>query len=116
MEIVVPEIALPDAGLSDPVRRSIRGALERMYGNQIDRVILFGSRARGDAHADSDYDVALFLKTLPDFWKEMHRLADLGFDLLDEMDVLLDVKPFPAEAYHERTPLMYEVRRDGIDL
>ena len=46
----------------------------------------------------------------------MHRLADLGFDLLDEMDVLLDVKPFPAEAYHERTPLMYEVRRDGVDL
>jgi predicted nucleotidyltransferase len=33
-----------------------------MYGERIERVVLFGSRARGDAHEDSDYDVAVFLR------------------------------------------------------
>ena len=41
-------------------------ALGEIYGNQIDCVVLFGSRARGDARPDSDYDVAVFLKSLPD--------------------------------------------------
>jgi predicted nucleotidyltransferase len=36
-----------------------------MYGERAERVVLFGSRARGDAHRDSDYDVAVFLRTWP---------------------------------------------------
>ena len=30
-------------------------------GERIERVVLFGSYARGDARADSDYDVLVFL-------------------------------------------------------
>lgn len=43
-----------------------RAALDEAYGNRIQRVVLFGSRARGDAGEDSDYDVAVFLKDLAD--------------------------------------------------
>ena len=50
----------------DPVLKRYRAVLDDMYGTQIERVILFGSRARGDARLDSDYDIALFLKSLPD--------------------------------------------------
>ena len=52
--------------IDDPVLVRFRKALGEIYGNQIDRVVLFGSRARGDARPDSDYDVAVFLKSLPD--------------------------------------------------
>jgi hypothetical protein len=59
-------------------RRSIlvrfRQALDEMYGNQIERVVLFGSRARGDARPASDYDVAVFLKSLSDRWAKLDRL------------------------------------------
>jgi predicted nucleotidyltransferase len=34
-----------------------------MYGDRIERVVLFGSRARGDAQENSDYDVAVFLRS-----------------------------------------------------
>ena len=49
---------LPDAHLLT----RYRAALDNLYGDRIERVVLFGSRARGDAHMDSDYDVAVFLR------------------------------------------------------
>ena len=53
----------------DPILRRFRAALDRLYGDRIERVVLFGSRARGDAREDSDYDVAVFLKRLADRWQ-----------------------------------------------
>ena len=79
-------------------------------------MVLFGSRARGDARSDSDYDVAVFFKALPDQRKEQDRLADLRVDLIDETGAFFDTRPFPIAAYSDRTPLMHEIRRDGLDL
>jgi predicted nucleotidyltransferase len=57
----------------DPVLRRFRTALDEIYGSEIDRVVLFGSRARGDAQDDSDYDVAVFFLrrggVLPTTWR-----------------------------------------------
>jgi uncharacterized protein len=100
----------------DPILERFRAALEDMYGSRLDRAVLFGSRARSEARADSDYDVAVFLKFLPDRWAEMDRLAKLRVDFLDETDAFFDAKPYPAEAYYERSPLMHEIRRDGREL
>jgi hypothetical protein len=46
---------------ADPVLKRFRAALDTLYGDRIERVVLFGSRARGDAR--EDYDVAVFLVT-----------------------------------------------------
>jgi uncharacterized protein len=100
----------------DPILERLRAALKQLYGDRLDRAVLFGSRARGDARPDSDYDVAVFLKSLPDRWAELDRLAKLRVDFLDETDAFFDAKPYPAEAYHERSPLMLEIRRDGLEL
>ena len=102
--------------LSDPVLKRFRAALDQIYGERIERVVLFGSRARGDAHDDSDYDIAVFLHDLTDRWRELDRLADLRIDILDETEAFIDAKPYPAGAYLERTSLMREIRRDGVDL
>ncbi|MGH6840757.1 MAG: nucleotidyltransferase domain-containing protein [Methylocella sp.] len=100
----------------DPILNRYRAALDEIYGDQLERVVLFGSRARGDAHPHSDYDVAIFLKSLPDRWAELDRLARLRVDFLDETDAFFDTKPYPAEAYLERSPLMLEIRQDGLEL
>lgn len=101
---------------NDPVLRRFRAALEAIYGKRIERVVLFGSRARGDARQDSDYDVAVFLRDLTDRWPELNRLADLSTEILDETGEFVHAMPYRAGSYEERTPLMHEIRTDGIDL
>ena len=100
----------------DPVLTRFKSALEEIYGDRMERVVLFGSRARGDARPDSDYDVAVFLKDIPDIWQERHRLADLRVDFIDDTGAFFDAKPFPATAYRDRTPLMHAIVHDGLTL
>ncbi|WP_292533698.1 nucleotidyltransferase domain-containing protein [Methylocystis sp.] len=47
---------------ADPILTRFRAALARTYGERLERAVVFGSRARGDARQDSDYDIAVFLR------------------------------------------------------
>jgi uncharacterized protein len=78
--------------------------------------VLFGSRARGDARTDSDYDVAVFLRDLTDRPAELNRLADLGTDILTETGEFIHAMPYRAGSYNARTPLMLALRSEGVDL
>lgn len=100
----------------DPILMHFRTALDRVYGPRLERVVLFGSRARGDARPDSDYDVAVFLRDMPDRAKEMNRLADLSTDILYDAGEFIHAMPYGAGSYNDHTPLMHEIRKDGIDL
>jgi uncharacterized protein len=101
----------------DPILKRFRAALDEMYGERLERVVLFGSRVRGDARDDSDYDVAVFLKDLTDRRPELDPLADLSTDILDETGEFIHAMPYRAGSYDdERTPLMHEIRTSGIDL
>jgi predicted nucleotidyltransferase len=100
----------------DPILTRFRAALDEIYGARLERVVLFGSRARGEARLDSDYDVAVFLKSLPDRWTELDRLADLRVRFIDDTGAFFDAKPYPTAAYGDQTPLMHEIRREGLDL
>ncbi len=103
----------------NPVLTKFRAALSEIYGVRLERVVLFGSRARGEARPDSDYDVAVFLNGMngsSDRWAELHRLAALRVKFIDETGAFFDAKPYPAGAYREHSPLMHEIRRDGLDL
>jgi predicted nucleotidyltransferase len=100
----------------DPILARFRAAVTEMFGDRVERVVLFGSRARGDYREDSDYDVALFLRDMPDRAAEMGRLAEVETDILYDTGSVINALPFPAGAYQERTGFMQEVRRDGLDL
>ena len=102
-------------GNHDPILRRVRAPLDELYGERIERVVLFGSRARGEAHEESDYDIAVFLKDLTDRWCELRRLADIRTDILAETGAFIEARPFKAGAYLERTPIMHEIRREGDD-
>ena len=100
----------------DPVLMRFRAAMTEVYGARVERVVLFGSRARGDARPDSDYDVAVFIKDAGAFTDDSARLAAVSTDILFDMGAVISATPFPAGAYRERTGFMHELRKDGLDL
>jgi predicted nucleotidyltransferase len=63
--------------------------LLHIYGDQVDRILLYGSRARGDNRPDSDIDILVVLKD--DFnYSEILRLSsDLAASLSLENDVVI---------------------------
>ena len=57
---------------NDAVLVRFRRARDAMYGDRLDRVVLFGSRAAMRAPIPSTTQ-AVFLKSLPDRWAELDR-------------------------------------------
>jgi len=80
------------AVITDPVLLRFRAAVGEIYGSRIDRVVLFGSRARGDARPDSDYDVAVFLHAMTDRGVELGRLAHLSSEIIGETGAFVHVQ------------------------
>ena len=101
----------------DRVLTKFRSAIADAYGARIERIVLYGSRARGDAHLESDYDIAVFLTDLSNRWQEVRRIADIELALLDETGATVHAMPYPAQSWRDpASPLMYEIRKDGLDL
>ena len=100
----------------DQVLTRFRAAVAEAYGDRVERIMLFGSRARGDARSDSDYDVAVFLRGMENHWQEISRLANIGTEILYDQGRFVHAMPYRAGTYADRTPLMHEIRKDGVDL
>ena len=105
-----------DKPQTDPVLTRFRAALARMYGQRAERVVLFGSRARGDARPDSDYDIAVFIEGSGSFAEESARLATASTDILLDTGAVISATPFPAGGWRASTGFMHELRKDGLDL
>jgi uncharacterized protein len=114
--VLLPNGVMPAPLTPHTVLTRFRKSLDEIYGQSLDRVVLFGSHARGDARPDSDYDVAIFLKDPGPLWDELGRLAHVTTKILYDTGAVISAKPFAAELYSERSPLMQEIRADGVDL
>ena len=94
-----------------------RAALAELYGDRVERVVLYGSRARGNARPDSDDDIAVFLKNLSSRWQEVRRITDIELAVRNDTGADIHTMPYPAESWRDpSSPLMSDIRKDGRDL
>jgi len=100
------------------IAQKLKDVLSQRFGNIFDRIILFGSRSRGNAQPDSDYDILIVLKTDYDWLMENDILdacyeIDLAYNLvtdikiisLQELGSLKGKQPFIVNAVTEGIPL-----------
>ena len=94
--------------------RELGAALRSVYGERLKDLVLYGSRARGDAEWDSDVDVLVVLDRCDDFWTEFDRINDVAGDLFLKHGVLLSAFPTHLDEFrHSSKPLFVNARRDG---
>jgi hypothetical protein len=95
--------------------RAFRRDAQRALPGRVEGVILFGSRARGDARRDSDYDVAVLIKGLDDRRPIDHMLSDIAYPYILAG---FHIRPVAVSAGliadSHRNPFAMELLRDGV--
>ncbi len=79
---------------------------------KIEKVILFGSFAKGTNHEDSDIDLAIILKSIDD-------IIDVQIDLLNlrnDDNLLIEPHPFRLIDFNQSNPVASEILKHGIEL
>lgn len=109
----------PKALAPDQLRsliQEVKQALTELYGDRLDRVILYGSYARGDFHAESDVDVMVVLKDEQvQSNKEIWFMGDQIGDLSYRFDLFISAKAVSLTKYLTSDLLFYKnIRREGI--
>jgi len=103
-----------NAPLSD-VLAEYRARLQEIYGDRLERLVLFGSRARGDAEPDSDIDVLVVLSGNGDALSDKDDgctsvMADLSlkYDTVI-MPIFTDARTYKTSEFS----LFQNIRREG---
>lgn len=92
----------------DELARQVQATLGRATGAPV-CAWLFGSRARGDDHAESDIDIAVLLGREPE-----PGLSGLGFDLQASLETALGEKVDVVIMERASIDLVHKIMRDGI--
>lgn len=87
----------------------------RQEGISVERVILYGSYAKGKARADSDIDVAVVSE---DFGKDRVEEGMSLFRIAGRIDTRLEPIPISLKTFENDTwiPLIFEIRKYGVEL
>ena len=115
-------IALDEiSGLAPNERAALADYLAQLRttcGDRLLRVMLFGSKARGDSEPESDIDILVVLRGELDGLKD--RLADLSYDISLNYGVVVSDFVVGERRYdwmsRHNEPWLSEVMREGVEL
>ena len=95
----------------------LRGVLEKLYGDRLSQLVLFGSQARGEADPDSDIDVLVVLRGPTRPGEEIARTGGVVSDLCLAHRVVIACVFMDQDRFLNRQdPLLRNVRREGIPI
>lgn len=107
------------AGRSEiEILKELKGVLETLLGSQLVKMVLFGSRARGDYNEESDMDVAIIIRRLTKELKHqiLDKVAEFELNHLMPISVLiLSEEEFNQLKKRERG-IALDIEREGLPL
>lgn len=104
-----------------PGERLLLGALvERVLGSvgagNLERIVVFGSRARAEGHEESDLDIAVFVpgRASPQAHRALVAIAEAVQEGCDDLPHLRPILIGGGDATNPA--LLWAIERDGIEL
>jgi len=85
--------------LEKPILEEFKRRVEQRFPGEIVRLVLFGSKARGDASVESDIDVLVVVRS--EDWKLADEIRDIGYELEIAHGVVLSIQVMGQRQYQE---------------
>lgn len=93
----------------------VKRALQSLYGERFERLVVYGSVARGEATSRSDIDLLLVLHGDVDVGAEIDRIREVTYEIDLRHGTLASVLPISLGDFLARvSPLLMNVRREGV--
>ena len=83
------------------------------FPGQVERIVLFGSQARGEAHAESDWDFAVFLDHEPTE-EDKRQISEIGHEVWRAFDAEVQTLVFAGSRWLARDELACNIRDHGL--
>jgi predicted nucleotidyltransferase len=112
------KVALFEGRKMEQILIDLKKRLQEVAGDRLLRVVLYGSRARGDYSEGSDTDIAVIVRGLTREMKDtmLNRVADIEFDHLRSLSTLiLSEEDFIFLKSRERR-IALDIEREGIPI
>jgi predicted nucleotidyltransferase len=91
-----------------------RERVAALLAGDLIRIVLFGSRARGEGHEESDLDLLVLVRTFESGMRR--RVLDIAADIDDETGLRLAPVVMDQQRFDRSSPLHDAVVRDGVPL
>jgi hypothetical protein len=113
-----PELPAPPATMdAEEIARAVAADLRELYGERLRDVVLFGSRARGDADPESDIDLLVVLDEVTSRRRELLYADPILWRHSLANDVVVSEVPVSAADYAAAaTPLLIQARTEGFSV
>ena len=97
------------------ILHKVKQSLSKFYQDQLEKIILYGSQARGDATEYSDIDILVVLKSAINSYDEIDKTSKVIADLCLEYDVVISRHFISSEKFeNQNTPFICNVKKEGI--
>ncbi|MDN5942529.1 MAG: nucleotidyltransferase domain-containing protein [Nitrospira sp.] len=99
-----------------PIIEQFKRWVEERFPGELIRLVLFGSKARGEATADSDLDVLAIVRS--EDWRLGDEIRDIGYELEVAHGVVLSIQVMGERHYQELkargSTFLANVEREGL--
>jgi len=102
------------------IAKQIKKELKEKLGDKLISVVLYGSRARGEAKRDSDMDLFLLTtKTIRAESPSAQAISDISYKYFDRMGLFISpisYSRYKYEKYRKYQPILHWIDKEGVKL
>ena len=100
-----------------PALRYVQEYVNRLYGDRVTSLHLYGSYARNEARDDSDVDLLLVLEDDVDRYEENWKLSDLVLEVLKHYGLFVSFVVLSKDEFQTADwPLLVSIENEAIPL